>query len=79
MKAPVRLLRTEWPPNPGLEPGDPHFDAMLESVRAEGVRDPLTIRIDWLVIDGAHRLFAARALGIEEVPVRVWTGTEFVE
>jgi ParB-like chromosome segregation protein Spo0J len=78
MRVPVRLLRSDWPPNDGLQPGDPRFDAMVESVRTEGIREPLTIRWDWLVIDGAHRLNAARLLGIEAVEVRVWTGTEFV-
>lgn len=78
IEMPVRLLRTDWPPNDGLMPGDEHFDAMLESVREEGIRDPLTINIRWLVIDGAHRLYVARLLGIEWVPVRIWTGIEFI-
>jgi hypothetical protein len=79
MRVPVRLLRSEWPPNTGLMPGNERFDALLESVRAEGIREPLTMNLDWLVIDGQHRLNVARTLGIEAVEVRVWTGTEYVD
>jgi ParB-like chromosome segregation protein Spo0J len=78
MMLPVRLLRSDWPPNEGLMPGNPRFDAMLASVRDEGVHEPLTINLNWLVIDGQHRLAAARLLGLDSVPVQVWTGTEFV-
>ena len=59
-------------------PGDPRFDAILASIRDEGIREPLTINLGWLVLDGQHRLAAARLLGIESVEVRVWTGTEYV-
>lgn len=78
MRVPTKLLRCEWPPNDGVQPGDPQFDALFDSIRDEGIREPLTIRLDWLVIDGAHRLNAARLLGIEYVEVRIWTGIEFV-
>jgi hypothetical protein len=75
---PVRLLLSDWPPNSGLMPGDERFDAMLASVRLDGIREPLTINRKWVVIDGQHRLAAARYLGIESVPVRVWTGMEYI-
>jgi ParB-like chromosome segregation protein Spo0J len=78
MRLPTRLLRSDWPPNEGLMPGNPRFDAMLTSVRAEGIQEPLTINLGWVVIDGQHRLAAARLLGIESVEVLVWTGTEMV-
>lgn len=78
MKIPTRLLRSEWPPNDGLMPGNQRFDAMLDSVARDGIRDPLTINLKWLVIDGNHRLSAARLLGMETVEVRVWTGTEYI-
>ena len=77
MKIPVPLLRSEWPPNEGLMPGNARFDAVLESVRREGIREPLTINLGWVVIDGLHRLAAAKLLGIYRVEVRVWTGTEY--
>ena len=79
MKVPVRLLRCAWPPNEGVMPGNPRFDAMLESVKSDGIRDALTIDMEWFVIDGQHRLAAAKLLGIETVEVRVWTTTEIVE
>jgi len=44
---------------------------MLQSIRDQGIREPLTINLNWLVIDGTHRLAAARLLGIESVEVRV--------
>ena len=78
MQIPTKLLLCEWPPNDGVLPGDAQFDELLASVQAEGIREPLTINLNWHVIDGAHRLSVARLLGIESVPVRVWTGVEFV-
>jgi len=74
----TRLLRTEWPPT-DLKPGNARFDAVFDSLRDEGQREPLTINLQWFVIDGCHRLAAARILGLEYVDVRVWTGVEYVE
>lgn len=79
MRLPTRLLQFEWPPNDGLRPGNERFDAVFDSVRREGIREPITINLRWIVLDGAHRLTAARLLGIESVEVRVWTGTEWVQ
>lgn len=79
MRVPVKLIRTEWPPNDGLLSGNQRFDDLLADIELNGILEPLTIRADWIVIDGTHRLSAARLLGIEHVDVRVWTGTEFVE
>lgn len=79
MKVPTRLIRCEWPPNAGVMPGDPRFDVLLDSVRDEGIREPLTINLEWFVMDGQHRLAVARMLGIEYVEVRVWTGVEYVQ
>lgn len=79
MNIPIRLVRCEWPPNEAGLQADPQFGALLESIRHEGIREPLTINLKWSLMDGAHRLSAARLLGIEVVPVRVWTGVEFVE
>ena len=79
MRVPVRLLRCKWPPNDGVLPGDPKFDEIFSSIKDEGIKEPLTINLKWYVIDGCHRLSAARILGIESVNVRIWTGTEMVE
>jgi ParB-like chromosome segregation protein Spo0J len=78
MKIPTRLLQTEWPPNDGLKPGDARFDDLFQSVKDEGIKKPLTINLKWRVIDGNHRLAAARLLNIKEVEVQVWTGVEMI-
>jgi ParB-like chromosome segregation protein Spo0J len=78
MKLPVRLLRCNWPPNDEFMPGNPKFDALLADIRENGIREPLTINLDWIVLDGIHRLYVAKLLGIEAVDVRIWTGTEFI-
>ena len=76
---PIGLLRLEWPPNDGVAPGNPQFDALYEAIRADGyIRVPLRIRSDWQVIDGCHRLAVAKLLGMDRVPVVVWTGTEWL-
>ena len=78
MLLPVCLLKCEWPPNDGVKPGDARFDEILQSVQKNGILKPLTINLKWFIIDGNHRLAAARLLGIERVEVRIWTGIEFV-
>jgi hypothetical protein len=77
---PTQLLRTEWPPTPQLAPGHKRFDAVYESLLAGApIREPLTVRYDtWTVIDGHHRITAARLAGIAMVPVRFWTGAAWV-
>ena len=60
-------------------PGVKRFDAMLESVQRDGILEPLTIDLDWVLLDGHHRLAVAKLLGIRAVEVRVWTGTEYVD
>lgn len=79
MNVPVCLLRTQWPPNEGVMQGNKGFDVLLKSIRENGIKEPLTITLDWFVIDGNHRLAAAKLLGIERVNVRVWTTIEFVD
>lgn len=78
MILPTKLLNTEWPPNGGLKPGNSRFDKLFYSIKEGGIKEPLTINRRWIVIDGNHRLSVARILGIEEVEVQVWTGTEMV-
>lgn len=78
MQVPVRLLRCEWPPSGDVLPGNARFDALLASVRKDGIREPLTINLGWFIMDGQHRLAVARYLGLESVEVRVWTGMDFV-
>jgi ParB-like chromosome segregation protein Spo0J len=76
MIIPICLIKSEWPPT--LTHGDPRFDKILESVRKEGIKEPLIINLQWYIMDGNHRLAVAKFLGIERVTVRVWTGTELI-
>lgn len=79
MKVPVKLIKCEYPPNTGVLRGDTRFDELFESVKKHGLLKPLTIKENWFIIDGNHRLSVAKHLGITHVEVKVWTGTEFVE
>src|SRR3990170_9044683 len=42
----------------------------LADVKAHGIREPLVLNADDELLDGYHRLKAAKALGLEEVPYR---------
>jgi ParB-like chromosome segregation protein Spo0J len=68
---PVRDLR----PHPAAlkvpEMRDEEWKPFLESVRTSGVQDPLTVQKGGRVLDGRHRLKAARESGQETVPARV--------
>lgn len=79
MNIPTRLIQTEYPPNPGVMKGNERFDDMVESIKKYGIQEPITINLNWVIIDGNHRLSAAKLLGLEIIPVKVWTGTEFIE
>jgi len=77
MILPVCLIRCEWPPT--ITHGDPRFDKILDTAKDVGILEPLTINLQWYIMDGNHRLAVAKFLGIERVNVRVWTGTEYIE
>lgn len=77
MKIPTKLIKTEWP-NESLKAGNERFDAIYESIKAEGIKEPITIDLNWRVMQGNHRVAVARSLGIEQIEVEVWTGTEMV-
>ncbi len=79
MNVPTSLIRCEWPPNDGLQFGNDHFDEIFESIKKEGIKEPITISLQWRVIDGCHRLQCARLLGIDRIEVRVWTEIEMVQ
>lgn len=53
---------------PRMRPDE--WKAFLEDVRANGVIEPLVIQRDGPVLDGRHRLDAARECGFEVVPYR---------
>lgn len=54
---------------PGLT--DEEYALLLESVRAQGVTEPLTVTPAGEVVDGQARLRAARQAGVHAVPTRV--------
>lgn len=55
--------------------GDPEeseqFDAILGSIKANGIWEPLAIKADGTILSGHLRRVAAQKLGMKEVPVRV--------
>lgn len=78
MMRPLAFIRREYPPTAGAVPGDPRFDQLLASIRRDGIREPIVLDPRGLVLDGHHRLEAARMLGMSSVPVHVWTGRDYV-
>lgn len=68
---PTRTLRLHEQAQlvPSMSPSE--FAAFLADVAANGIEQPLAITADAVVLDGRHRLHAARELGLERVPVRV--------
>lgn len=65
----VKTLREH--PEADLVPTMPvsEFQALLEDIRRRGILEPLHVQFDGTVLDGRHRLRAARALGLATVPV----------
>ncbi len=45
--------------------------ALMESIRAHGIQEPLTVSADYVLLSGHRRLAAARRLDLPAVPVRV--------
>ncbi|MBI5820573.1 MAG: hypothetical protein HZA88_16525 [Verrucomicrobia bacterium] len=54
---------------PMLADDDPQFLKLLASVRADGVRDEITLDQDGNIVDGRHRVKAARAENKDTVPI----------
>jgi N6-adenosine-specific RNA methylase IME4/ParB-like chromosome segregation protein Spo0J len=67
----VRSLRLH--PRASVVPEMPpsEYQAFLADVRLRGLVDPLQVTPGGVVVDGRHRLRAARDLGLAEVPVRI--------
>jgi len=69
---PITKLRKS-PYNPRIVQDNTKAQALLESIRHEGVREPLLVwpnkkTGEYEVIDGGRRLWALKALGINEAP-----------
>jgi ParB/RepB/Spo0J family partition protein len=52
------------------------FDALVSSIRANGILQPVIVNAADEVIDGRHRLNAARAVGLDTVPVVIVDGDD---
>lgn len=73
----ITRLLSELRPHPENSAifGDPEeseqFDAILGSIKANGIWEPLAIKADGTILSGHLRRVAAQKLGLKEVPVRV--------
>lgn len=54
-----------------VDPQDPEVQALAESIRTYGLREPLVITADGFVLSGHRRRVAALLAGLTEVPCRV--------
>jgi hypothetical protein len=54
-----------------VDPNDPEIQALAESIRVYGVKEPLVISLDWYLLSGHRRLAACKLAGLTEVPVFV--------
>ena len=53
-----------------VNPRDSDVQALAESIREHGVREPLVITADGYLLSGHRRLTAAKLAGLKEVPCR---------
>ena len=53
-----------------VDPQDPDVQALAESIREHGVREPLVITKDGYILSGHRRWAAARLAGLKQVPCR---------
>lgn len=61
---------------PALATDSPEMSGLVDSVRTHGILAPLLIDSDDQVIDGRHRLKAAKLAGLTTVPCRIVDATE---
>ena len=54
-----------------VDPSDPDLQSLTDSIRAEGIREPLVVTRDGYLLSGHRRLAAAQLAGLRRVPVRV--------
>jgi ParB-like chromosome segregation protein Spo0J len=77
--APGTLARSPWQPRARVV-RDAEFDALVASIAAHGVLEPLLARLDDAgaleLVAGERRLEAAKAAGLAVVPVRVLAGLD---
>jgi len=54
-----------------VDESEPSFQALLESIREHGILEPIVASADGYILSGHRRHAAARALGLERIPVRI--------
>lgn len=54
-----------------VDPADPDLQALADSIREHGLREPLVITEDGYILSGHRRHTAARLAGLDAVPCRV--------
>ena len=74
MKIQMRDVATIKPYDKNPRVNEPAVDAVAESIRQFGFRQPLVIDEDGVIIVGHTRLLAAQKLGLTKIPVHVATG-----
>lgn len=67
----TRLVLNANPPGSWVRTGVRAEPALVDDIKAHGVKMPLLLLPDFRVVDGAKRLLAASALHLTEVPVRI--------
>jgi hypothetical protein len=45
------------------------MEPLIDSIRRDGIRNPIHLGNDGRIWDGHHRIYAAHLLGIEAIPV----------
>lgn len=53
-----------------INPDDPDFQKLVESIEELGIREPIVVTDDRYILSGHRRYAAARAAGLDEVPIR---------
>ncbi len=54
-----------------VDPTDPDFQALVDSIKKHGVREPLLVTADFYILSGHRRHAAAKRAGLTEVPCRI--------
>lgn len=54
-----------------IDPADPDIQALANSIREHGIREPLVVSLDGYILSGHRRFAAARQARLLTVPVRV--------
>jgi ParB-like chromosome segregation protein Spo0J len=54
-----------------VDPGDPDVQSLAQSIREWGVKNPLVLASDHVILSGHRRYVAAQLAGLETVPCRV--------